>query len=623
MTQHAKETLFEPPPAPGDDGHYEGVAGLFAGTYEVRARLAWNGLALVYRVGLSAAADEHEERAPGRERVVALLPIDCESKPHLVRLFQAQAARLTGYTEAHTLATLAAGARHGVTYLLLPYVEGTTLAEELATHGAMPAGRALAIADGLLRALTTAHGRGLRHWDLTPSNVLLTKTATGEEQVRVLAMGLAPMVRAMTDTDMTGPTGKGSGPSPARYLAPELLRGGAGAADGRADLYSVGRLLVAMLEGARPAKASEGVPELPVRGLAEVVRKATAKELSARFESADELRAALEAVARGDVDAVALLTTGVLGAGGEAREALAVPEAAVLGQVALVQSARVPPVVAEAAPVAAEAAPVIAQPAPVVAQPAPKRPARGLGVWVVLGVAAALAVGGAAYWAATRDRGAESVGATGAAGGAASGPPPPSSPPVALVAPPPPSSPPIAPVAPPPPSSPPVAPVAPPPPSSPPIAPVAPLSPSSEPLAPPLPPPLDAFLPRIERGEHLSAADLGPLYVYTERHGGDVRGHLALARAFKNLLWTEDLLARYQIALRVDGEGARRDPQILRDLLEIVVRDPARADAASTLVVGSWGPAALSAVDAQLARSARRDVVGRLRRLRERAAAAR
>lgn len=615
MTQHAKEMLFEPPPSPGDDGHYEGVAGLFAGTYEVRGRLAWNGLALVYRVSLAGPADEHEERAPGRERVVALLPIDCESKPHLVRLFQAQAARLIASTEAHTLSTLASGARHGVTYLLLPYVEGTTLAEELAAHGAMPAGRALAIADGVLRSLTAAHGRGLRHWDLTPSNVLLTKTATGEEQVRVLAMGLAPMVRAMTDTEMTGPTGKGSGPSPARYLAPELLRGGAGAADGRADLYSVGRLLLAMLEGARPGKASEGVPELPVRGLADVVRKATAKELSARFESADELRAALEAVARGDVEAVALLTTGVLGA---ARDVEAAPEAAVLGQVALVQpapvAASVARVVAQPAPGAASVARVVAQPAPVVAPPAPKRASRGLGVGVALGVAAVVAVGGAAYWSASRERGVEPAGATAAEAGTA---------PLAPVVPPPPSSARVAPVAPPPPSSAPVAPVLPPPPSSAPLAPAVPPSPSLEPLAPPLPPPLDALLPRIARGERLSAAELGPLYVYTERHGGDVRGHLALARAFKNLLWTEDLLARYQIALRVDGEGARRDPQILGDLLDLVVRDAARADSASALVVGAWGPAALPAVDAQLAQSARRDVVGRLRRLRERAAAAR
>jgi len=610
VQQDTRERLFESPPAPGEDSNHESVAALFASTYEVHERLAWNGLALVYRVRSVGADDGYEQRAPGRERAVALLPIDCESKPHLLRPFEAQAAKLIGFRDAHVVEMLAAGARHGVPYLVLPYTQGTTLGEEIAHRGAMPWPRALAVAEDVLRALSAAHARGLRHWDLTPSNVLLSPIASGEAPVRVLAMGLAPIVRAMTDTDMTGPTGKGSGPSAAKFLAPELLHGGVGASDGRADIYAVGALIVAMLTGTRPSHASdEALPIVAVKGLSDVVRKAMAKDPNARFATADELLAALEAVGRGDLETVALLT-------------------------------KPPP----------PAAPVSVRPKPLAATPAvAPKPKYSLAM-ITAAVAVIALIGSGAYWLITGQSTTQTA-ATPTTEATPTDPMPPiaetsaiaditdalpvdagstadviadtlavtdaSAAVAALVA---------------------VA-VADPDAVADAVAvavadadavavavavadsaAVVDSAAAAAPLASALPPPLGPLLARIEHGDRLDREALGPLYGYAARRGSDVRGHLVLARAFKNLRWMADLIARYGMALRVDSAGAKRDPRILPDLLDVVAREAAHAQAAAQLVATAWGREALPVIDARLAENPRSDMAGRLQRLRNRIA---
>ena len=91
-----------------------------------------------------------------------------------------------------------------------------------------------------------------------------------------------------------------------------------------------------------------------------------------------------------------------------------------------------------------------------------------------------------------------------------------------------------------------------------------------------------------------------------------------LARAFKNLRWMADLIARYGMALRVDSAGAKRDPRILPDLLDIVAHEAEHAPAAAQLVSTAWGGEALPVIDARLAQNPRWDMAGRLQRLRNR-----
>jgi hypothetical protein len=95
------------------------------------------------------------------------------------------------------------------------------------------------------------------------------------------------VIRRARDTDVTGPTGKGSGEAAIRYLPPELLAGEPPSA--RSDLYSVGALLHHMLVGQPPSSKS---PPAPDHARA-VLSFAMAQSPSDRFEGASQMARAI------------------------------------------------------------------------------------------------------------------------------------------------------------------------------------------------------------------------------------------------------------------------------------------------------------------------------------------
>jgi serine/threonine-protein kinase len=182
--------------------------------------------------------------------------------------------------------------------MVMEYVRGRTLREVLAARGRVQPAQAAAVLSQLLGALEAAHASGLVHRDVKPENVLLT--AAGE--VKVTDFGISRMAEgAATSSDLLGT---------ASYVAPEQIRGET--VDGRADLYAAGCVLYELLCGAPPFEGSVAhvlhehltarVPppsvEVPEAApLDAVVVKATDPDPAARFASAAEMRAALDAAA--------------------------------------------------------------------------------------------------------------------------------------------------------------------------------------------------------------------------------------------------------------------------------------------------------------------------------------
>jgi hypothetical protein len=214
------------------------AAELFAGELMVHERLDWNGLCLAFAA-----------QRGGEKRVLLLLPVDGESAPDRLASFETDAPKLARLAHPSLVAVESSGVRHGVPFVICDAPPGRTLAAELAL-GPIGRRRALSIALDLLEGLRCAHLEGVRHFDLTPANVIVGRGAAGSERTRIAAVGIAPIVRRARRGDATGPTGKASGPEGTRYLAPELLAGDL--ADGRADVYSVGVLLYRMLTDESP-----------------------------------------------------------------------------------------------------------------------------------------------------------------------------------------------------------------------------------------------------------------------------------------------------------------------------------------------------------------------------------
>ncbi len=187
----------------------------------------------------------------------------------------------------------------GTPFLVMEYVPGRTLADEMRERGALSVTDAVIVALEVARALDAAHQRGITHRDLKPANIKIV-----EGEVKVLDFGIA---RAEGLSVMSAQTAMLGTPE---YCAPERAEG---EGDIRADIYALGVMLYEMLVGHLPFSSTntlallrkhelEPPPPLPAEvpdEVAEVVEICLAKPPAERYQTPRELVTALVEVLRG------------------------------------------------------------------------------------------------------------------------------------------------------------------------------------------------------------------------------------------------------------------------------------------------------------------------------------
>lgn len=186
-------------------------------------------------------------------------------------------------------------------YIVMEYVDGSTLRDLLHSGRRLLPERAMEITSGVLQALDYSHRNGIIHRDIKPANVMLTRQGA----VKVMDFGIA---RAMGDQGMTM-TQTSAVIGTAQYLSPEQAKGET--VDARSDLYSAGCLLYELLTGRPPfvgdspvAVAYQHVREAPLPPshhdpevpavVDAIVLKSLAKHPDERYQSAEEMRADIE-----------------------------------------------------------------------------------------------------------------------------------------------------------------------------------------------------------------------------------------------------------------------------------------------------------------------------------------
>jgi hypothetical protein len=249
--------------------------------YRIEALLGRGGMSVVYRA---------RHTALDRNVALKLLAPDLSEDARFRERFLTESKLAASLDHPSIVPVYDAGEVEGQLYIAMRHVEGSDLGQLLRDEGALEPKRALLLVGQLADALDFAHGRGLVHRDVKPSNALLDL----REHAYLADFGLT---KSASDRSAATATGRIVGT--VDYAAPEQIEGRP--VDGRADVYSLGCLLYECLTGEAPfpreselavlwAHVHEPPPKVAAYPeLEPVIGKALAKDAAGRFDTCREL----------------------------------------------------------------------------------------------------------------------------------------------------------------------------------------------------------------------------------------------------------------------------------------------------------------------------------------------
>jgi serine/threonine protein kinase len=274
------------------------MLGQTLGRYTITAEIGHGGMGVVYRARDPLLNREVAIKVLGEGPVSLKLGHD-----HLLQ--EARAASALNHPNICTIYEV--GEENGRFFIVMELVQGKPFSEMVGPLG-MPFETLARYGVQIADALAHAHDRGIVHRDLKSANVVIT----AEGRVKVLDFGLARFVGKDQPASATRSLASLGGPSgltgTVPYMAPEHFRGEL--TDHRADIWALGVMLYEAAAGQLPfrgttpfllgaAVLNDPVPPLPnsiPAGLAAIIQRCLAKDPSLRYQSANEIRAALEAI---------------------------------------------------------------------------------------------------------------------------------------------------------------------------------------------------------------------------------------------------------------------------------------------------------------------------------------
>src|SRR5512140_2836035 len=229
------------------------VEGAIVGTYRVLRKLGEGGMGAVF-IG--------EHTLLGRKAAIKVLLPELSAHEEIVQRFFNEARAVTQISDPGIVQVFDFGHHtDGSAYIIMELLEGEPMDQRLARIGRMVPVDAMRIGRLVCSSLGHAHGKGIVHRDLKPENIFLVgdPAVTGGERAKILDFGIAKLsgdepgrMKTRTGAVMGTPV----------YMSPEQCRG-SGVVDHRADIYSIGCVMMTMITG-RPPFDGAGSGELIV-----------------------------------------------------------------------------------------------------------------------------------------------------------------------------------------------------------------------------------------------------------------------------------------------------------------------------------------------------------------------
>jgi serine/threonine protein kinase/dipeptidyl aminopeptidase/acylaminoacyl peptidase len=287
----------------------QSLVGTTFGQYDVLSVLGVGGMGEVY-----LARDERL----GRKLALKILPPRFVADNSRIERFAREARAVSALNHPNIVTIYDIGQSNGTHFIAMEHVDGQTLREKIPVtqQEPMEVKEVVEIALQISAALAAAHEAGIIHRDIKPENLMLRR----DDYVKVVDFGLAKLTepeRSLAETlaenDDPAATNPGTVLGTLRYMSPEQALGKD--VDGRSDLFSLGTVLYELLTGSPPFKGhkpaaildavvhhkplplTQLLPDLPLR-FEQIITRLLEKDRDLRFQSADELRAALKQLKR-------------------------------------------------------------------------------------------------------------------------------------------------------------------------------------------------------------------------------------------------------------------------------------------------------------------------------------
>ncbi len=281
----------------------EALIGTVLGTCTLQKVIGQGEMGAVY-----LAQQSRPHRQVAVKVLMPMAPLTSTRLAAFLERFRRETDAAASLEHPHIVPVHEYGEQDGLVYLVMAYVAGGTLRDEMEREGQLPLSKVVDYLEQMASALDFAHERGVIHRNIKPTNILITPAG----RLLLTDFGLVN-IAATAQTQQVSQTGTTLPTGLSDYMAPEQVTGDS--VDGRTDLYALGAVLYLMLTGATPFQ--QGTlqqisarhfhmpppsprllrPELPVAA-EQVVLRCLARRPSDRYNHAQDLanafRVALE-----------------------------------------------------------------------------------------------------------------------------------------------------------------------------------------------------------------------------------------------------------------------------------------------------------------------------------------